>query len=318
MSISTFTPEFELSDSKAIADELKYGTGYRIFENALTLPTLEAVEGIGSLEKVLINNNDLGFVRAQWGKYLSNTLALSKECYQIVTSEQILGICRQFFDKPFKITNQRIYETNTKAHLPWHTDNNLQSGNKYKSKHELPGLMFLFYLTDVDKTNPFQLISGSHIWSDQNKERFFTDSFIEKKSTDDIRTIRAPKGSLIICNSHLIHRAEPFNQPGFRRLTYIFQIDEISESHLGHGERLLINPSFVDDTSAEKLTYLGFGSQADYPAFPDTSVGTLLPSDLYALQKQIVPMAIRVLMLALAKRIIPGAMLNKVRNRLYK
>jgi len=311
-----FNPVFSETNSKIIANELRYGKGYYIFNEALTTQTVSAIESIVPIEDLLVNSNNLGYVRAHWAKYLSHTLALSKECYDIVTSEKIRSICRNFFDNPYKISNQRIYETHTKSHLPWHTDNNLQTGNKYKGKHDLPGLMFLFYLSDVSDTNPFQLIPDSQKWSEQNKERFFTETFIEQNHGNEILTVKAPKGTLILCNSHLIHRAEPFNLPGFRRLTYIFQVDELSDKHVGHGERVLINPSFVEDTSPEILTYLGFGQQADYPSFPETSVATMLPRDMLLLQKGLLPKAFQGLMISLAKSILPGALINNFRKRI--
>jgi len=311
-----FNSTFNNSDFKIVANELKFGKGYFVFEEALTDQTVSAINSAAPIENLLVNSNNLGYVRAHWAKYLSHTLALSKECYDVVTSENIRSVCRNFFDNPYKISNQRIYETHTKSHLPWHTDNNLQTGNKYKGKHNLPGLMFLFYLSDVSETNPFQLIPDSHKWSEENNERFFTETFIEQNHGDNIVTVKAAKGTLILCNSHLIHRAEPFNKPGFSRLTYLFQVDEMSDEHLGHGERVLINPSFIDDTNPEILAFLGFGSRADYPAFPETSVATMLPDDMFALQKGILPKAFRGLMISLAKNIIPGAIINNFRKRI--
>ncbi|SEJ39253.1 Phytanoyl-CoA dioxygenase (PhyH) [Dyadobacter sp. SG02] len=313
-----FNDVFNDSQVDSIARELKSGKGYCIFENALSAETVSAMESIVSSDDLLINNNNLGYVRAYWSKYLSHTLALSEECYGIVTSAKVLGICRQFFKNPYKISNQRIYETHTKAHLPWHTDNNLQSGNAYSGKHSLPGIMFLFYLSDVTDTNPFQLIPCSQDWSGQNMERFFTESYVAEHHQEEIVTVAGPKGTLIICNSHIIHRAKPFNRPGFRRLSFLFQVDEISEMHQGHGEKILLNPAYVHETNGEILTYLGFGLRADYPAFPETSVATMLPGEMLALQTRILPKAIKGLAIALAKSVIPGSLINSIRKRIHK
>lgn len=313
-----FTDTFTNVEAEKIAHELKCGSGYHVFEKALSAEAVTALTNVVSSDSLLVNNNNLGYVRAYWTKYLSHTLALSKECYDIITSERIRGICRLFFDNSFKISNQRIYETHTRSHLPWHTDNNLQAGNAYNGKHDLPGIMFLFYLSDVSETNPFQLIADSYKWSEQNTERFFSDQFIEQNYKDDIVTVRAPKGSLIICNTHLIHRAEPFNRPGFKRLTYLFQIDEISTQHEGHGEKILLNPAFVSETSPEILTYLGFGNKADYPAFPETSVSTMLPHDIVSLQKDILPKAVKGLAFSFARRVIPGSIVNAIRKKIHK
>ncbi|MCF2519148.1 phytanoyl-CoA dioxygenase family protein [Dyadobacter sp. CY351] len=318
MDFPLFSDAFDRLEADSIAHELKYGKGYHVFDKALSPDAVNALINIVSPDELLVNNNNLGYVRAYWMKYLSHTLALSKECYDVITSERIRGICRSFFDRPFKISNQRIYETHTRSHLPWHTDNNLQSGNAYNGKHDLPGIMFLFYLSDVWDTNPFQLIPDSYKWSEQHTERFFSDKFIEKNYKDEIVTVRAPKGTLIVCNTHLIHRAEPFSRPGFRRLTYLFQIDEMSSLHEGHGEKILLNPAFVSETSPEILTYLGFGTKTNYPAFPETSVSTMLPHDIFSLQKGILPKAMKGLAFAFARSVIPGSVMNAIRKKIHK
>lgn len=315
--VPVLTPVFDQSDSETIADEIKHNTGYCIFEKAIAPEALMAIVDKIKVDGYLVNNNSVGVVRSASGNFLSHTLAVSKHCYDIVTSEKVRAICQNYFDRPYKVVNQRLYETHTKAHLPWHTDNNLQSGNSFGGKHPLPGIVFLFYLTDVSDTNPFQLIPGSHRWADESTERYFSDEYIERNYADKIVSVRAPKGTLIACNSHLVHRAEPFNRPGFSRYTFIFQVDEISDDYVGHGEPLLINPSFVNDTSPEILDYLGFGTQSDYLTLPHTSAATLSPQDLLRMQKSILPKALRGLVASTAKSLLPGSLLNIIRNRLY-
>ncbi|GAB3784702.1 hypothetical protein GCM10028818_44880 [Spirosoma horti] len=312
-----FTPVFNEADPKEVADELRARKGYCIFEKALTPGTLSAIVNKIELKDYLINSNNVGVVRSSWSNFLSHTLAVSQQCYDIITSEQVRAICRNYFEGSFKLSSQRLYETHTQAHLPWHTDNNLLAENKYKAKHSMPGLVFLFYLSDVSDINPFQLIPDSYTWADSSTDRYFSDKYINDNYADQIVSVRAPKGTLILSNSHLVHRAEPFKCAGFRRYTFIFQVDEVSENYVGHGERLLINPAFVNDTSPEVLSYLGFGTRSDYVTLPQTSVSTLLPHDLLLMQKNILPQALRGLMLSVAKSLIPNAMLNRIKNRVY-
>jgi ectoine hydroxylase-related dioxygenase (phytanoyl-CoA dioxygenase family) len=315
MKTAIFTPDFNRTDTQEIADQLRNKMGYTIFEDAITPETLSRILDIIQVNEYLVNNNWVGFVRSQRTNFLSHTLAISKECYDMVTSEKIIAICQHFFNGPYKLSNQRIYQTHTKAHMPWHTDNNLQSGNTFKGKHTLPGIMFLLYLTDVAATNPFQFVPESHKWSMQHSERYFTDKYIEQNYADKIVSVRAPKGTLVICNTHLIHRAEPFDLPGFKRLTFLFQVDQLSEAHAGHGEKLLIDPSFVEDTNPAILNYLGFGIKTDYPTFPQTSVATMLPRDLLLLYLTTFPKAVRSIATAFAKSLIPESLLVKIKNR---
>lgn len=312
--MGTFTDDFSQCIAEEVAYELKLGKGYVLFENALTQDTLSGIFASVNMGEYLVNNNFVGVVHAQRMNFHSHTLAVSKDCYDIVTHEKVRAICDNFFDVPYKLSNQRIFETHTKAHMPWHTDNNLQSGNTFKGKHNLPGILFLMYLSDVSDTNPFQLIPGSHKWSAEHDERFFSDNQIERDCADQILTVRAPKGTLVVCNTHVVHRAEPFDKPGFKRLTYLFQVDALSEAYPEHGEKLLINPSFVEDTNPAILTYLGFGLKSTYPTFPDTSVKSMLPQDLWLLQRSIFPKAVQGLFISIIKGVMPSTMLIALKN----
>ncbi|SFQ83042.1 phytanoyl-CoA dioxygenase family protein [Hymenobacter arizonensis] len=300
--------------ASTIADKLREGEGYHIIENAVPQATIDELLSLISAQEYLVNNNEVGVVYASRMRFHSHTLAASKSCYDLVTDETIRAISRSFFDGPHKVSNQRLYETHTQAHVPWHTDNNLQEGVTFKGKHSLPGILFLLYLSDVANINPFQLIPGSHKWSAEHNERFFSDHYIHTIHGRNIVSVQAPRGTLIMCNSHLIHRAEPFAHPGYRRFTFLFQVDALSNEYVGHGEKLLINPSFVNDTSPAILNYLGFGIPATYQAFPQTSISTMLPSDLWALQRNIIPKMIFGLLLHTIKQVLPGGILNKLKN----
>lgn len=313
-----FSSSFSETDAQSVANQIKNEKGYQIFENALTTSTLNSLMHSLPGEQVLVNDNRIGFVKAHSSNYFSHTLAVSRTCFDIITSESIRAICRSYFDKPFKMSNQKIYETHTASHIPWHTDNNLQDGNAYEGKHDLPGLMFMFYLSDVSDTNPFQLIPYSQKWSQDNNERFFEDNYIDQHYGKEIVSVRAPKGTLIICNSRMVHRAQPFKNSGFKRTTLLFQVDELSDRHQGHGENILINTSFMTNTDPEILDYLGFGMRANYPAFPETSVATLQPKDMLTLQKQILPKAIKGLGIALTKKLLPGSFINTIRKNRFK
>jgi ectoine hydroxylase-related dioxygenase (phytanoyl-CoA dioxygenase family) len=315
--MSVYKSKFDSVLPTEIAHALNVGTGYYVLEDVINEEALPEMLSCFSSKEYLINNNDVGVVRAHSMNFHSHTLAASKSCYDLITDRRIRAICASFFAGPYKLSNQRMFETHTKAHMPWHTDNNLQAGNTFKGKHTLPGILFLFYLSDVSDTNPFQLVSHSHKWSAEHNERFFSDALVAQKHGDEIVTVQAPRGTLVLCNTHLIHRAKPFDSPGFKRTTFLFQVDALSDEYAGHGEKILINPAFIEDTSLEVLSYLGFGMLSNYPTFPQTSVATLLPQDLWSLQKSIVPKAVRGLLKAIIKRVLPGSLFIKLKNLKY-
>ena len=311
---NTFTTTFNQVNTIKIADELKHGKGYYIIENGISPEIVSEIVNTLDVDEFLVNNNNVGVVHSNGMSFHSHTLTVSKECYDIITNDKIRSICNNFFDGPYKLSNQRFYETRNKAHMPWHTDNNVQAGNTFVGKHNLPGILFLFYLSDVADTNPFQFISESYKWSSTHKERYFSDNLIAQNHADNLVTVRASKGTLILCNTHMIHRAEPFERPGFKRFTFLFQVDALSDDYVGHGEKLLINPAFIDDTNPAILSYLGFGLESNYPTFPQTSIATMSPDQLVSLQKYIFPKAIHSLLLSAIKGVLPGSVLFKLKN----
>lgn len=96
-----FTPTFDEADPKEIANELRRKTGYCVFHSAIAPDTLSAILDKIERNDYLINNNTVGVVRSSWSNFLSHTLAVSQQCYDIITSEQVRAICRNYFDGSF-------------------------------------------------------------------------------------------------------------------------------------------------------------------------------------------------------------------------
>lgn len=312
-----FNPNFIYINNKVIVEELRKN-GYYSFENALELPYVDEMIRDVDFQNILLNINDVGVVATQNHKYLTHCLASSQKAYDIITSEKILGICKEYFTDDYKLINHRIYQTSKRQHLAWHTDNNKQEGAKMFEKHNMPGLFFMFYLSDVEK-NPFQFIKGSHLWSHKyNKESFFTDNFINQNHTDDIRTFRLKKGSFIVCDIHGIHRAEPFNDVNYKRMTLLFQVDQVGQNNEGHGEKNIINTEYLKNLTPEITNYLGFGFKRNYPAFPHTSISTMTTSDILNSQRILLPMAMSAISQNLVRSLFPAKMItNMKRIRFY-
>jgi len=301
-----FNPDFLAVKNAEILHAVKT-KGYFAFEGALQDEYIEEMLKEVDFDKVLLNVNDVGVVSTHNNKYLTHCLANSERAYSVITHKKIISICSEYFSDNYKLVNHRIYQTAVKQHLPWHSDNNLQNGKALSEKHEMPGLMFMFYLSDADK-NPFQFIEGSHKWSKRyNNENFIADSHIDKNYSKDIITFRLKKGSLIICDTHGVHRAEPFNDVNFKRKSLLFQVDEVGSQYVGHGEKNIVNTEYLKDLTPEVMDYLGFGFKRTYPAFPNTSISTMTTQDILVLQKQLLPKALKAVMQNAVRAILPSS-----------
>lgn len=299
-----------------IVNDLK-SKGYFAFEQALTAQDIEELLQEVDFNQILLNINDVGVVTAQNIKFLTHCLASSKKAYDIITSRKVLDICQEYFNDSYKLTNHRVYQTSKISHMPWHTDNNLQVGKELSKKHNMPGLLFLFYLSDVTK-NAFQYIKDSHKWSQKyNNEIYLSDSFIDSNYSQDILTLPMHKGSLILCDIHGIHRAEPFQDKSYNRTTLLFQVDQVGSEYVGHGEKNIVNTEFLDNLTPEVMDYLGFGFKRDYPAFPSTSIATMTPQDILKLQRNLLPQMLEAFSKSLVKSLLPGELIINAKRIMW-
>lgn len=312
-----FNSDFNDISTSQIVQELKT-KGYFAFEQALTQTYIEELLQQIDFNQVLVNSNNVGVVLAKNIKFLTHCLANSKKTYDVITSRKVLDICKGYFDDDYKLTNHRVYQTSHFSHMPWHTDNNRQIGKKLDSKHNMPGLLFLFYLSDVDR-NAFQYIKDSHTWSEKySHEVYLSDRFIENNHHKDIISFPMRKGSIIVCSTHGVHRAEPFKDKNYGRTSLLFQVDEVGSDNIGHGEKNLINTEFIDNASQEIMDYLGFGFRRDYPAFPNSSITTMTPQDLLKLQRQLFLKTTQALLKSFITTMLPGEAVINAKRMIWR
>lgn len=280
--------------------------GYFYLEKALAHETVDQLLSEINFDQILVNNNNVGPVISGTQRFLTHCLSTSKQAYDAITSPKVLEICDGYFTDRYQITNHRFCQTRESYHMPWHTDNNLQTGSQLTGKHRMPGLLFLFYLSE-ENVSPFQYIESSHTWSDKHdSEIYLSDRWVTTHHSEQIKTFHMTKGSLMICNIHGIHRAVPFQNRYHQRNIFLFQIDQVGDRYLGHGEQNLINTAFIDNPSPKLFSYLGFGIQRNYPAFPNSSVATMKLKDLISLQKQLLPLTFKAIGKTLVKSLFPG------------
>ncbi|MGL5080766.1 MAG: phytanoyl-CoA dioxygenase family protein [Microcoleaceae cyanobacterium] len=303
-----YTEAFQTINTAQIVDSVKQ-QGYFVFEGAITDQYIQEMFQEVDFDSILLNTNDVGVVLTPNQKFLTHCLGQSKKAFDLITSDRVLDICNHYFEDRYQLINHRIYQTHKASHMPWHTDNNRQVGRQLDSKHNLPGLLFLLYLSDVTK-NPFQCIKNSHLWSQKySHEIYLSDQFIEDNYQSEVLTFQMKKGSLMICNIHCVHRAEPFQDKNYSRSTLLFQVDQVGSDNLGHGEKHLIDTGYLDHPTPEVLRYLGFGYRTQYPAFPNTSAATMSVLDILRLQRQLFPLMLQAISKNLMLTLLPGSVI---------
>jgi len=286
--------------------------------DVLSETTVDQLMSEVDFDRIMVNHNTVGTVTSGTQRFFSHCLTSSKLAYDIITAPSVLDICDRYFTKPYQVTHQRFCQTRDTFHMPWHTDNNLVENKKLSGKYEMPGLLFLFYLSD-ENVSPFQYLAGSHEWSsNHSNEIFLSDRWIKKHHEDKVLTYKMAKGSLMVCDVHGIHRAVPFKKRNHNRTTLLFQVNQQDERYVGHGEQNLVNTAFIDQPSEKLLSYLGFGVHRDYAVFPNTSVDTMTLGDLLSLQQQVLPLTVRATAKSFVKALLPGETFIAMKRAAWK
>ena len=98
----------------------------------------------------------------------------------------------------------------------------------------------------------------------------FDEFFVKENLQDKIKSFKMPKGSVIIYNTHGIHRAKPAENSNFVRKSLFFQVDSNDRS-----EPILVNTSYFNKFDEIIKMYLGFGRDGSNISFPQTDESTI-------------------------------------------
>lgn len=254
-----FTENFIKLKNEDIVNSLNTD-GYFAVENAFTEDFISSIQNDVANHRFLTNSNTLsgGYTNSQY--FLVNMLACSRAFFNYCTNSKVLDVCENLIGDLFRLKALRYYESYGNTRMQWHTDSKTSVGFA-----PIPGLIFIAYITDVFD-GEFQYVRGSHEWSSTKMQNDFLGDF----DSNDIQSFRMPKGSVIIYNTHGIHRAKPSNSSNFVRKSLFFQVDGNDNS-----EPLLINPSFMTNFDERTRMYLGFGRVASNTPFPHTDETTI-------------------------------------------
>ena len=247
----------ETLDKDKIISEINKNTFYSK-EKVLTEETIKNIHKELNLWSPNFNTNEINPTRTFNGWYHSMAMARSKTVFDIISSDIILNVCRNYIGKNFRLKAHRVYSIYSGAKMPWHSDNKV--GGK---KHKYNGLIFIFYLKDVVK-GQFQAIKDSEKFSKIFDTPKIDEKIIENKYNDMIVDFKMPAGSMIVYNDKTIHRAKPYFDPFWYRTSLFIQIDE----NMDNSEKIILNPSFLKNLDEEKKMYFGFGKKNDAPHEP--------------------------------------------------
>ena len=267
-----FTKEFLNLDYKFISDELKL-KGFFSFDKALSENFINQINKDVKDVGLSLNNNNVGGVYFTHGNqfFLTHMLAVSKTFFNFCTSEKVFDVCTNYFKDEYRLKALRYYENLGGQNMQWHTDNRYYLGKAPSGTNiKDSGLIVLAYISDVDD-GEFQYIKGSHIWSSQNKFNDYSDDYINQNCQKDIVGFKKPKGSIILYNTHGIHRAKPTSDKNFVRKSILMRIDEEIE----HSEPILLRTEYLNKVDDRIKVYLGFGKKTGIDMYPNSSLDTL-------------------------------------------
>lgn len=228
-------------------------------------------EVLNSLSHVLnsgINNNMSGPVYFNEQIFVSQVLAHSEVVFNFMCDD-LFELSKHILADPV-VKAARYYETGPGGLSLWHHD---EKNAGYSSR----GLIAIIYLSDVLAIDdgPFEFIPFSHHVSEAMEDRdFFTDS-IRERFGNNYTSCLGRRGSLIIADSKVVHRARPHNKRVMRKSLFT-QISKIHEKQ--YKEQILVNPSFLNErrlNDRNLLTFLGFGLPCEKHIFPPTTIENL-------------------------------------------
>lgn len=279
--MSVLAKAFRRISPEEIVRELR-GTGYLAIEGALADQAADSIlHDVDDLE-VHINRNVPPNVVHRGVTYANHVLARSKTAFDVVTDSHVTDILRQGLGEVFSMTGKRAYETRGGSYMCFHSD----ILKPMEEADRLDSIVFIFYLNDV-VDGEWQIVEGSHLWPQiAPPSRAYDDELLARKDVT-VSGFKMPKGSLLVYNGRLLHRAKPYAGGDWARRSFFFQVNR------GHkkGEPILIETGFIGpDLSEDAKMLLGFGRPPRVPAFPETSA-IHLPQDARALEDAVKALA---------------------------
>lgn len=242
-----FSEEFLSTDIDNIVHEIQEN-GIFACEQAVAPEAIDTIlDDIGGLD-FRLNTNTLNPVISKHQTYQNHFMALSRVAFNLVTHKRITSICDALLGQTYRVVGKRIYETRHGNYMSFHSD----VGSTSTVPGQVDGLGFIFYMSDVDD-GAFEIVEGSHRWhenylgSQENDEKLI--------ANHSIRRFPMPKGSYVIYDGRLLHRARPINIPDQARQSFHFQVNRGTKV----GEPIYVNMGWMNDLDESGKSLLGYG-----------------------------------------------------------
>jgi ectoine hydroxylase-related dioxygenase (phytanoyl-CoA dioxygenase family) len=263
-----FSRQFANAPASSIAAEIREH-GIYACENAVRPDAVDRImEEVGGL-RFRVNENTLLPVISKHQTYQNNFLALSRTAFNLVCHPRITSICDELLGAEYRVVGKRIYETRFGNYMAFHSD----VGSPSADSARVDGLGFIFYMCDVDD-GPFEVVEGSHSRGESYLGSKENDAKLVKEGK--VRAFPMPKGSYLIYNGRLLHRARAMAEQGNPRQSFHFQVNRGPKV----SEPIYVNIGWLTDIDDKGKALLGYGVPPAAPRnWPETSPATILPSD---------------------------------------
>ncbi len=260
--MTLFSDAFRRQSGAEIVAQVRQN-GYFAFECALDEAAADAIVADVDGFEVHVNRNVPPNVVHKGATYATHVLARSRTAFEVLTDPLITGLLRQGLGETFRLAGKRAYETRGGAYMCFHSDTALAELDPLR----IDAMVFIFYLNDVAE-GEWEIIEGSHLWGDTTSPSRERDDALRARPDVTVRGFRMPKGSVVIYNGRLLHRAKPYVGDAFARRSFFFQVNRGPKK----GEPVLIETGFITpDLSDDAQMLLGFGKRPRVPAFPESS-----------------------------------------------
>lgn len=255
-----------LIDLEKISVELDKN-GFYILDQFISSSILNKIKKELNLWNFKFNSNELSPVINNYSYFYSNAMASSETLFDLICSEFVFNISKKYLGSKFRLKAHRVYQLQKNYVFPWHTDN-----KSVQIKNNSKGIVFIIYMNDTFEGET-QLIKGSHKYSSQYKNSNIAEGYVNKKYKNDIISIKAKRGSIVIFDQSIIHRGKPIKNKNVRNAIF-FQID----TNLDDAEKLILNNSYIkSDIISNRSQFLGLGLKSTFPVSPDNTSFKTLP-----------------------------------------